>query len=138
MLLERARPDPLVEAPALSELFSRAEVLTPLGKAVLAVEMESRDPDPKTLLPPLPWEVIGRLSVVVELGRVGVPLVKGKAGGGWGKGEAVDADECEVVGRIICSLWRYCVLFLLSGAPPPAVAPEEDVGLSEESIYLGL
>jgi hypothetical protein len=78
MLLERARPDPLVVGASavveLLELFSS----TPLGNAVLAVETESRDPEPKALA----WEVTGRLSVLVELGRLNVPLVKGKAGGG--------------------------------------------------------
>lgn len=137
MLRERARPDPpFVGAPAASEVLSKAEVLAPLGKAVLVVETESRDADPKVLPPPLACEVTGRLRLVVELGRVGMPLVKGKAGGGWGKGDALEADEWDVVGRMICSLWRYFVLLL--EAPPPAAEPDERVGLSDESMYLGL
>jgi hypothetical protein len=41
------------------------------------------------------------------------------------------------VGRMICSLWRYLVLLLFED-PPPAAEPVEGVGLSEESMYLGL
>jgi hypothetical protein len=87
-------------------------------------------------MPPLPpWEVMGRLRVEDEVGRVGVPLAKGNAGGG-GYGEADEREEVDVVGRMICSLCRNLVLLL--EAPPPAAEPDEGERLSVESMYLGL